>query len=145
DVGVALEQVQHWKIRGGLAIGHRGTLQHQPVVGAVRTDELVHQARLADTGLPDQPPPLAMPPPRLLLSVAEGLEFRLPPHKAGQPPCGAGLQAAADRTGPNKLAYLPCLAQPFDRKLPQGIDLHQSFDQPQGASSQPDAAWGSEL
>jgi hypothetical protein len=60
-------------------------------VGAVGVDELVHQARLADTGLADQRHHLAMPRPRLLLSVAEGLELRLPPHKAGQPPCGAGL------------------------------------------------------
>ena len=47
--------------------------------------KLVHQARLAHARLANHRHYLAMPYPHLLLSVAEGLDLRLPPYKAGQP------------------------------------------------------------
>ena len=105
DVGVALEQVNDREIRGGLAIGDRGALQHQPGTGAVRVDKLVHQARLAHTGLADQRHHLAVPRPRPLLGVAEGVEFRLPPHKGESAPRHGSL-TTADCTGPDQLEHL---------------------------------------
>jgi hypothetical protein len=44
DPAIALEQVEHWDIRRGLALGHRGALQHPPGLGLMGMDELVDQA-----------------------------------------------------------------------------------------------------
>ena len=79
----------------------------------------MHQARLPHPGLPDHGHHLTVARPGLRLSLANSLEFRLPPHKGGQPTCCAGLQTAADRTGPGQLAYLDRLAQPLDRNRPR--------------------------
>ena len=61
DMGIALQQVQHWTIGGGLAIRYGGALEHEPTLGAVGMQALVHQARLAHAGLTERrdhlPPP----------------------------------------------------------------------------------------
>ena len=44
DVDIALQQVDDREVRGGLTIGHRGTLQHQPALRVGGMDTLVHQA-----------------------------------------------------------------------------------------------------
>ena len=57
DMAVALEQVDDREVGRGLAVGHRGALQHPPALGVVGVDELIDQARLAHPGLPHQRPP----------------------------------------------------------------------------------------
>ena len=64
DVGVALEQINHREVWRRLAVGHRGTLQHQPALRVMRAQELVDQARLAHARFADMPPPPAPGPPR---------------------------------------------------------------------------------
>jgi hypothetical protein len=60
DVTVALDQVDHRKIRRGLAIGNRGALQDQPPLGAVAVDDLIDQTRLPHPGLADDGHQMAM-------------------------------------------------------------------------------------
>src|SRR5262249_5498413 len=98
DMGIALEQVNHREIWRGLAIGHRGTLQHQPPLRAVGVDEFVDQARLADASFADQGHRLALPRFSLGQRLLQGYEVRLPPHKTRQSPGGSRLHAAVDGT-----------------------------------------------
>ena len=136
DMAVALEQVDDGEVGRGLAVGHRGALQHPPALGAVGVDELVDQARLAHARLPHQRHHLAMPGLRLCQGLVQGLQLLLPPHKAREPPRGRRLQAPAQRTGPHQLKHLHGLGQPLDRHRPQGVDLHQALHQPQGGGRQ---------
>ena len=53
DLEVALEQVDHRQVAGGLAVGHGGGVQDQPVLHPVGVGELVDQPRLAHAGLAD--------------------------------------------------------------------------------------------
>ena len=111
----------------------------------VRVDELVDQARLPHAGLPDHGDYLAMPRPGLLQRLLQGRQLLLPSHEAGEPTRRCGLQTPADRTGPDQLKDLHGLWQPPDGKPPQGVDLHESLDQPEGRRRQPDTPRGREL
>jgi hypothetical protein len=53
DLEVGAQQVDHRAIRGGLAVGHRCALQHQPWLRPRRTQELPEQPRLAHARLAD--------------------------------------------------------------------------------------------
>ena len=44
----------------------------------------------------------------------------------------SGLQTPTDSTGSNQLKDLHWIGQPFDGKLPQGVDLDKSLDQSEG-------------
>ena len=81
-MAIALEQVHDGEVGRGLAIGHRGALQHPPALGAVGVDTLVHQARLAHARFPHQGHHLAMPGLRLCQGLVQRLQLVLPPHKA---------------------------------------------------------------
>ena len=51
-MAVALQQVDDGELGRGLAVGHRGALQHTPALGVMGVDTLVHQAGLAHTRFP---------------------------------------------------------------------------------------------
>ena len=51
DLEVALEQVDHGQVAGGLAVGDRGALEDQPALGPMGVGELVDEARLAHARL----------------------------------------------------------------------------------------------
>ena len=59
-MAVALQQVDDGEVGRGLAVGHRGALQHPPALGAVGVDTLIHQARLAHARFPHQGDHLAV-------------------------------------------------------------------------------------
>src|SRR5215813_12704079 len=115
DVAIALEEVNDREIRRRLAIRHGGTLQDRPPLHAVRVDELVDEPGLAYPGLPDQRHDLTMPCPGALQRLLQGQQLRLPSHEAREPPCGTGLQAPTESTGPDQLTHLHRLGQPFNR------------------------------
>jgi len=72
-------------------------------------------------------------------------QFGLPSYEPSEPPPCASLQALPDSTRPHELEDLDRLWQPLDRKLPQGINLHQPFDQPEGRRRHSNGAWSGEL
>jgi hypothetical protein len=82
---IALEQVQHRHIGGGLAVGHRGALQHPPALGAVRVDHLVHEAGLAHPGLTHGGHHLTVPRSGPFHRLVQGRQLGLPAHKAREP------------------------------------------------------------
>ena len=86
DVGIALEQFDHREIGRGFAIGHRGTLQHQPALGAVGMDELIHQARLPHARLAHQRHDLAMPRPGPLQRLLQGRPVLAAVRRSGVSP-----------------------------------------------------------
>ena len=90
-MAVALQQVDDREVGRGLAVGHRGALQHQPALRVVGVDELIDQARLAHARLAHQRHHLAMPRPRLCQGLLQGVSSVLPPHKAREPPRCSGL------------------------------------------------------
>src|SRR5437773_4691886 len=79
-----------------------------------------------------------MPRPGRLQRLLQGRQLLLPSHKAGEPTRRRGLQTPADRTGPDQLKDLYELWKPPDGKPPQGVDLDESLDQPEGRRRQPD-------
>ena len=108
-------------------------------------DGLIDQARLAHACLPDHGHYLAMPRPGPLQRLLQCRKLRLPPHERSEAPRRCGLQTPPDCTGPDQLKDLHRLWQPFDRKLPQGMHLHEPLDQPQRCRRQPDTARSGEL
>ena len=86
DVAVALEQVEHREVGRGLAVGHRGALQHQPALGVVGVDELVDQARLAHAGLAHQRHHLACPAPARCQGLLQRLQLRSAARQSGVSP-----------------------------------------------------------
>ena len=54
DLAIGFEQRDDRQIPGGFAIGDGMALQEAPPLGAMRAGALIHQARLADSGLPHQ-------------------------------------------------------------------------------------------
>jgi hypothetical protein len=86
-----------------------------------------------------------MPHPGPLQRLLQGRQLLLPSHEAGEPARRRGLQTPAHRTGPDQLKDLHGLWQPPDGKPPQGVDLHESLDQPEGRRRQPDTPRGREL
>src|SRR5262249_14754549 len=86
DMAVTLQQVDDRKIGCRLAVGYRGTLEYPPALGAWGMDTLVHQARLPHPGLADDRHHLPMADSRTLQGLAQGRHFRVPAHKAGEPP-----------------------------------------------------------
>ena len=140
-MAVALEQVDDGEVRRGLAVGHRGALQHPPALGVVGVDELIDQARLAHPGLADQRHHLAVPRPGLLPGPAvSAASSCCRPTKRREAPRRRCLQAPPDGTGPDQLKDLDGLGQPLDRHRPQGGDLHQALHQPQRRGRQQNGA-----
>ena len=95
-MAVALEQVDDGEVGRGLAVGHRGALQHPPALGAVGVDTLIDQARLAHARLPHQGHHLAVARPAPV--PGPGAAPPAPccrPTKRRQAPRGRGLQAPA--------------------------------------------------
>ena len=84
---ITLQQVEPREIRCGFAVGHGGTLEHQPAPGTVRVDCLVYQARLAHAGLAEDRHHLPMPGACPLQRQGQRRQLRLPAHKAGEPTC----------------------------------------------------------
>jgi hypothetical protein len=82
DMRIALEQVNDREVRRGFAIGHRGTFEHQPPLGAVRMDKLIGQPGLPHTRLAHHRHHLAMARAGPCEGALERLDFRLPPDKA---------------------------------------------------------------
>jgi len=118
DLAVLLQQVDDGEVRRGLAIGHRGALQHPPALRAVRVDYLIDQARLPHACLPHQGDHLALPGLRLCQSLGQRRQLVLPTHKGGESPCGGGLQTPAQRTGVHQLKHLDGLFQTLHRHRP---------------------------
>ena len=89
-MAVALEQVDDREVGRGLAIRHRGALQHPPALRAVGVDALVDQARLAHAGLAHQGDHLAMARAAPAPGPAAG-----PPAPAAAPQSGVRPRATA--------------------------------------------------
>jgi hypothetical protein len=80
-----------------------------------------------------------------LLRLLHGLHLGLPSDKAGEPAGGGDLQAAAQGAGPGQLEHLDRVREALHRDGPQGDDLHQPFDQPQGGGGEADGPRGRRL
>ena len=51
---IGLKQVNNREVRRGCCVGHGCTLDDEPLVRAMRFDELTYEPRLSDTGLADE-------------------------------------------------------------------------------------------
>jgi len=129
DLAVLLQQVDDGEVRRGLAIGHRGALQHPPALRAVGVDHLVDQAGLPHARLSYQGDHLALPGLRLGQGMVHRRQLVLPSHKGCQAPRGGGLQAPAQRTGTHQLKHRDRLRQALHRHRPQRGHLHQALHQ----------------
>jgi len=98
--------------------------------------KLIGQARLAHPRLTHESHHLAVPGLRLRQTLAQGIEFVVPPHKARQPPRRGGLQAAPQRGDPVSSNTAMGSNQALDGDGPQGSDPHQPFYEPEGAGGQ---------
>ena len=141
----APEEVEHWEVGRGLAVGHRRTFEHQPSLGAVGVHKFVDQAGLPDPGLPHQRYYLSMPRLGLLQGLLQRLQFMVPSDKPAQPTHRSRLQALADGRDPDQFEHLHGLCQALDRDRSQSVHPHQAFHQPQRRGRQQDAAGGGEL
>ena len=99
NVGIVLEQLDHWEVGGGLAVGHRGTLQHQPPLRVMGMENLIDQARLANTGFANHGHHLAVCHRGQGHSLPDGLKLCLSAHEARQAARCRRLQAAVHSTG----------------------------------------------
>ena len=120
-MAVAFQQVNDGEVGRGLAVGHRGTLQHAPALGAVGVDKLMHQARLPHTCFPHQGDHLAVARLCLCQGLVERLQLLLPPYKRCQAPRGRRLQAPAEMTGAHQLKHLDGLSSPFTGTGPRAV------------------------
>ncbi len=75
----------------GLAVGHRGALQHPPALGVMGVETLMHQAGLPHTRFSHQGDHLAMACPRPCQGLVERLQLLLPPDKGRQSPSARRL------------------------------------------------------
>ena len=100
QVVIAPQQVADREVGGGLAVGHRRAVEHQPALRVGVLDKLVHQARLPYPCLTHHRHHLAVSCPGLGQSRAEGSQFRLPPHKVGESTGSGNLQTPAPATDP---------------------------------------------
>jgi hypothetical protein len=110
---VAPEQIEHGKIRGGFAIGHRGTFEDPPSREVVGMDELIHQAGLPHPGLSNHGDDVAVArggPGQCLL---ECFEFHLAPDEAREPTRRGSLEAPPDHTGPDQFEDVHRLGSPL--------------------------------
>ena len=82
DLEVALEQVDHGQVTGGLAVGNGGGLQDQPVVHPMRVGELVGEPRLAHPGLAHDGDHLAAAGAGLAQDPAQVLDLGVAAHEA---------------------------------------------------------------
>jgi hypothetical protein len=99
-------------------------------------DTLVHQARLPHPGLAHHGNDLAVSSACVVERLAQGGNLRLAPHKAGEAPRRSGLEAFAERSGPNQIEHFHGLCHALDRDWPQGVHPHQALDEPQGRGRQ---------
>ena len=100
DPEVALEEIDHRQVGGGLAVGHRARLQHEPAVRPVGVGQFPEQARLADAGLAHGGDHLAVALAGALQGHAERLHLGVPPDEAREPP---RARRPEDATGPRSL------------------------------------------
>ena len=131
-VAIAPQQVEDREVRGGLAVGHRSAVEHQPALGVSGLDKLVHQPRLPHAGLAHHRYHLTVPRPGLGQRRVQESQLRLPPHKAGEAPGTGDLQAPTHATGAKQLPHFHWLCQALDGHRPPGLEPHQAFDQLRG-------------
>ena len=86
DLEVALEQVDHGQVAGGLAVGDRRGLQDQPVLHPMRVGELVDEPRLAHPGLAHEGHHLAVARAGLAEDPAQVLELGVAADEAREAP-----------------------------------------------------------
>jgi len=96
------------------------------------TGELPEEAGLAHAGFSDYRNDLAMSGTGLILGLAQGLQFGLPPDKACEPTDRSGFQAPPRGACPDHLVYLNRCLQPSHRHWTKRLDLHKAFCQSQG-------------
>lgn len=75
-------------------------------MGAMGTDELVKEATLAHSGLPNNRHELPVASPGLLQGPTDGLELLLTPHKGSKLTGRKRLQTCSSRRGARKLKDL---------------------------------------
>jgi hypothetical protein len=145
NLEVAAEQLDHGKIRGGLAVGDGGRLHHQPAVHAVRVKELPKETRLAHARLPDHRDHLAVPPAGPVEGAPKLLQLHGAADEAREPPPRCGLEPSAGSAGPHELEYLDRLTEPLDRYRAERGDLDEALGQVQCVGGEPGAAGRREL
>src|SRR5207253_11173230 len=118
---VAREKVDERTIGGGLAVGDRPALQHQPSLGSRRVAELPDQPRLADSGFPKDGDDLAMAGAGPRQRLAEPSQFGVASGEAGEAPGGRRLNSGPSGRDPDELEHLDRLRQSLDRD-PAGRD-----------------------
>ena len=101
-------------------------------------DELVEEARLPYTRLPDHSHYLPMPGGRLLLSRPELLHLGVATHEAGQPPRRRGLQPRANPSRAAHLVGVNWRGQALDRDRPEWLDLDVALGKSESAGSDED-------
>ena len=110
DLEVALEQVDHRQVAGGLAVGDGRGLQDQPVLDPMRVGELVGEPRLAHPRLAhdgDHLPPAGA---GLAEDPAQVLDLGVAAHEAREAAERRGLQPRPRRPRPRQLVDLHGLA-----------------------------------
>ena len=143
---IALEQVDNREVGRGLAVGHRGTLQHPPALRVVGVDKLIDQAGLPHPGLPDEGHDLAVAGSARSSAWRRAASSVLPPDKARQPPRRRGLQAPPERTRPRPAQRPPpAPAAPSPGTGPSGVTCTNPSTSRRVGGREQDAARGGEL
>ena len=132
-VAVALEQVDDGEVGRGLAVGHRGALQHPPALGAVGVDKLIDQAGLAHARLPRPGRPPGRGPLRPAPGPAAGpASSGCRPTKRVRPRAAAACKRRRSALAPTSSKTSTGSSSPLTGTGPSGGDLHQALHQPQG-------------
>src|SRR5262249_45985526 len=131
DVEVRLEHVDDGEIGARLAIGHRGTLEDQPTLGAVRVSELPIKTRLANTWFPYDRYDLAMACTGLLERPPKLVELGVATDEACEATCGRRLETGARQARARHFIDVHRLGQPLDRDRPQWRHGHVTLSKPQ--------------
>ncbi len=131
DPEVGLEEVDHREPGTGPTIGDRAGLEDQPVMDAMRADQLVDEARLPDPGVADHRGDLPLSLAGLSERAPELIDLRVASHEAAQPPAGGHLEPRPRGGGAGQLVDVDRLRPPLDLHGTQGSDLHIAFGQAQ--------------
>ena len=145
DPEIALAEIDDGQIGAGLAIGDRARLEHEPVLGPVRVDELPEQARLPHPGLAHHGDDLPQSPSCRVEGLAEMVQLLGAPHEAGEPPGRGRLKARARHRWSGQLEHVDRARHPLDRDRTDRNDLNEPLGELERLAGEPRRARSCEL
>ncbi len=95
DPEIALQEIDHGQVAGGLAVRHRACFQHEPALRARGAHQLEDEARLAHARLADDGRHLPTALPGLLQRAMELCELGVAAHEPGEAARGGCLEPRA--------------------------------------------------